>query len=486
MAGNVKFTRTDYKQLRKQWEVIEDCLDGEVRIKERVDLYLPRPNATDKTAGNILRYDNYIKRAVFYNVTRRTINGLVGLVFQREPEIELPSSMDTMEDNADGGGVNLVQIAKDTLFMSVAYGKCGILVDYPHADEPITIAMAKQQGIGPTLTAYHPKNIINWRDAVIGGKKKLTLVVLEESEMLTQLGDEFAMEFKPQYRVLRLTDGVYTQQVYTNDGANPGPVVTPTDANGNSFDEIPFFPIGSETNTMKPTSPPAYDLATINIAHYCNSADYEESIFTVGQPTLVLTGLTQEWVKDMFSEGVVEVGSRAAISMPVGGDAKMLQAEPNMIAKEGMEAKEAQMVALGARLVKNDTTEKTATQSTYDQSNADSTLINCAQNVNDGVNEALKFAARFTGASDGEIVFKLNTEFDLTKLTAEDIKNVIAAWQANAIVTSEMRHTLQRAGIATLDADEYEKELEDDMQRTLENTADMTVAQTPPPEPKVA
>lgn len=483
MAGNVKFQRPDYLQLRRQYDVIEDCLNGDVAIKAKRTIYLPQPNASDTSQPNQLRYQNYIMRAVFYNVTRRTINGLVGLVFQRAPEVELPSDMEILEDNADGGGVNLVQIAKDALFMSVAYGKCGILVDYPHADKPLTIAQVKAQGIGPTLTAYHPKNIINWRDIVVDGKKKLELVVLEESQMTMRENDEFGMEFKPQFRVLRLRDGVYTQQIYTNDGANAGPEITPVDANGRTFDEIPFFPIGSETNTLRPTSPPAYDLAVINIAHYGNSADYEESIFTVGQPTLVLTGLTQEWVKSMFSEGVVEVGSRAAVSMPVGGDAKLMQAEPNMIAKEGMEAKEAQMVALGARLVKNDTTEKTATQSTYDQTNADSTLVNCAQNVNDGINEALEFAARFTNSNAEEIVFKLNTEFDLTKLTAEDIKSTIAAWQANAIVTSEMRQILQRAGLATLDSDEYEKELDADMQRTLENTANMTEATTLPPAP---
>lgn len=479
MRGNVAFVRPDVLNLRKQWMEIEDCINGAIAVKYKTVEYLPMPNPSDQSEANKERYQDYLKRAVFYNVTRRTLTGLVGLVFQREPITELPTQLEGLIDNADGGGVNLTQIAKDCCFKGLAYGRTAILVDFPRADAPVSIAEAKKRGIQPSFVVYHPKNIINWRTFVDGGKKKLRLVVLAETEIVENPQDEFDMTTDIQYRVLRLTDGVYTQQLYRNNGTEPGEVFTPLDANGNPFDEIPFFPIGSETNTLDDVAPPAYDLATVNLAHYRNSADYEESCYIVGQPTLTIAGLTEQWVKSIFNNDPVEMGSRSAIALPEGAKAEILQAQPNSIVKEAMTAKEDQMVALGARLVQPKEGQRTATEARYDQANSDSVLATTAKNVGDGIKTALVFASKFMGADGSKLDFKLNTEFDLVNMSPEDISSLISSWTSNAIATSEMRERLKRGGIATLDYDEYRKEIEEDVGFAAENAKTMMEATTP-------
>ena len=58
-----------------------------------------------------------------------------------------------------------------------------------------------------------------------------------------------------------------------------------------------------------------YDLAVLNIAHYRNSADYEESCFVTGQPTVWASGLTEAWVEDVL-KGELRLGSFGGIPLP--------------------------------------------------------------------------------------------------------------------------------------------------------------------------
>jgi hypothetical protein len=61
--------------------------------------------------------------------------------------------------------------------------------------------------------------------------------------------------------------------------------VQPKRGDGEAWNYIPFTFVGSVNNDETPDLPPLYDLAVLNVAHYRNSADYEESCYMVGQPT---------------------------------------------------------------------------------------------------------------------------------------------------------------------------------------------------------
>ena len=189
-------------------------------------------------------------------------------------------------------------------------------------------------------------------------------------------------------------------------------------------------------------------MASINVAHYRNSADYEESCFIVGQPTPVLTGLTEEWVKDVL-KGTVAFGSRGGIPLPVGGDAKLLQATENTMIKEAMEAKERQMVALGAKLVEQKQVQRTAFEAKVEATSEGSTLSSTAKNVQAAYVWALKWCAKFVGVPDTAITFELNTDFDIARMTPEERAQAIKEWQGGAITFEEMRAVLRKSGTAT-------------------------------------
>lgn len=446
-ASSVK---DELRKVLPQYEIISDCVAGEIQVKFRRDKYLPRPNASDVSTENQARYAAYLTRAVFYNVTKRTLGGLVGQVFSRDPIIEVPKSLEPIIEDATGLGMGMIQLAKLAAGYVVSKGRSGIFIDYPDTGGEVTRAELLDGDIRPLFTVYQPERIINWRWVKRGGRHVLTLVVLQEDYVKSD--DGFIETLGKQYRVLRLdASNEFTVTLYRDDNTDPfGPVVKPTDPTGKPFNEIPFSFIGSENNEPTIDQAPLYDLSSLNIAHYRNSADYEESCYISGQPTPYFTGLTEQWVKGIL-KGEVQLGSRAAIPLPVGSTAGIIQAQPNSLPIEAMKHKETQMVALGAKLVDPKSVPRTATEATIDQSYETSTLSASADNVSDAMTFALKWGARFSGEDESKIQFTLNTEFDLIKLSANERASLIAEWQGQAITFAEMRANLRRAGIALVD-----------------------------------
>ena len=392
---NVAYVREDVIAARKVWTLIDDCTKGELRIKSQREKYLPKPEAELDPVQGELRYASYLQRAMFYNVTGRTLDGLVGQVFTKETEVEIPSPMDAYTNDIDGAGTSLDQQSKIVLQTTIAKGHGGLLSDFPTSGERgTTKADLESKRVRPRILAIGPEKIINWRVTPFGGESLLSLLVLEESKVVSD--DEFVFETEPRWRVYRLItigDNLAAEVSVWKES-------TPSDANykqgeayviesgpfllrkfDNTFVErVPFEFVGSTNNEPTIDKPPMLDLSTMNIAHYRNSADYEESLFLVGQPTLVISGLSQQWADDNIN-GKVILGSRSAIALPKDAKAEMLQAHPNIMPKEGMEHKEQQMKALGAKLIEPNFSKVTATEVLMEAASESSILTSTANNV---------------------------------------------------------------------------------------------------------
>lgn len=485
---NVSFARPELAKLLPLYYLIRDAIAGEPTIKAARTIYLPMPNAEDQSKENKARYEAYLKRAVFYNVARRTLFGLVGQVFMRDPVVKVPSLLNPLVANATGSGINLTQLAKKAVSLNLAYSRGGVFVDYPTTDGAgATIADLEAGKVRPTLYVYAPTEIINWRTIDRGAEEVLALVVIFETWCVQD--DGFEMKNSGQFRVLRLDEeGYYVHEIWREpqptkaDGTKipkgnfrQHEIFKPTDAQGNRLSEIPFMFFGSENNDSNPDNPNFYDLASLNLAHYRNSADYEESCFIVGQPTPVLTGLTEEWVTNVL-KGTVAFGSRGGIPLPAGADAKLLQAEPNTMLKEAMDSKERQMVALGARLVEQKEVQRTATEAELEAASEGSSLASATKNVSAAFEWALKWAARLVGQPDSGVKFELNTDFDIARMSPEEQAKLIDSWMKGAITFEEMRAPLKKAGIATEDDATAKAKIAKD---TAEAMALVTVENTP-------
>lgn len=505
----VGYTRPEVQIQLARWNVVRDCLAGQEVVKSKGPLYLPMPNKADTSQANQDRYAAYVDRAVFYNVTRRTLDGLVGQVFSRDPVVEMPDSMDLLKNDVDGAGVGLDQQAKKAMSGTTAFGRQGLLVDYPPTSGPASKADQDAGFVRPTITLYEPWEIINWRTVSVGARRIFSLVVISETYILDD--DGFESKSGLQYRVLRLvpparpegapedapvdwTQATYAVEIWRLDSVADGGTMggmpgapskgavqefsihlsyEPRDANGNLLTEIPFTFVGAMNNDPGVDHSPLYDLAVLNIAHYRNSADYEEACFITGQPTPVLSGLTKTWVDEVL-QGQVMLGSRAAVMLPQNGSATLLQASPNTMPKEAMETKEKQMVALGAKLVEHRQVQRTAQEARTDDASSSSILSSIAANVSEAYTVALKWCAMFMdanladddgdvdGGGDSEISYTLNRDFPAARMNAQDLQQLVATWQARGIAFSEFRNQLRSAGIATLDDEAAKEEIDSD------------------------
>jgi hypothetical protein len=476
----VSFTREEISSLLLQYYMIRDCIIGEAAIKgmmgtvsaadpasfngggtpftlnynlAQAKRYLPQPNPDDQSLANIARFNSYIQRAVYYNVTSRTLEGMVGQVFLIAPVVEVPEQLKKVIKNIDGQGLDLTQLAKRGVRAVASYGRAGLFVDYPERSTPASAAEIASGEVQPIVRFLEPWNVINWRSKKIGVKTVLSMVVIREVEDDDE-DEGFQITRVERYRVLKLDEdtGNYTVTMFENNGTS-GDDIIPLDSKGAPFKEIPFMFVGAENNDFAVDKPPLFDLAVMNIAHYRNSADYEESSYQVGQPTPVATGLTEDWVKNVL-KGKILLGSRAAVLLPVGADAKLLQAAPNTIPSEAMKHKEDQMVAIGAKLVMQKRVQKTATEAIVDSSSEGSVLSNVSVNVSQGLTWALQFACRFLGAEPTKVSVKLNTDFELNRMTFDDASKLVAMWQKGGLAFVEMRSGLRKAGMATLPDDE--------------------------------
>src|SRR5687767_13991820 len=77
----------EYEEMLPVWTRARDVLAGEDAVKNAVEKYLPRLEATSDT-----EYSAYKARAAFFNATARTADGYVGLIFRRVPFIKLPDA----------------------------------------------------------------------------------------------------------------------------------------------------------------------------------------------------------------------------------------------------------------------------------------------------------------------------------------------------------------------------------------------------------
>lgn len=477
---NVAFIRTEVTRLLGQYELIRDCLSGEVAVKEGGPKYLPKPDPEDKSEANKKRYLAYLVRAVFYNVARRTHMGLVGQIFMRPPEVEAPEVLAEVLKDATGAGVSFDQLAKRLCATTLAYARAGLFVDYPDTGGGVSREDITTGKYRPTVTLFGPQEVINWRVISDGAKELLALVVI--AEVYPFADDGFELKQGGRLRVLRLDEkGEYVQTIWelptpeevTNGVYKPKKgnwfikqTYKPTGFDGKPLREIPFSFVGSENNDSNPDNPPFYDICSLNIAHYRNSADYEEACYMTGQPTLVMNGLTDQWVDDHI-KGKVRLGSRGGIPLGRDMDAKLIQATESTMLKEAIDGKEAQMIALGAKLVEPKSVQRTAFETKVDVSSANSTLVNVSLNATTALEWALKSCLIFVKSSSSEIKYKLNTDFDVAKLTPEERKQVVSEWKDGAISWQEMRNGLRAAGSATEDDAKVKAEIEAAQEKEL-------------------
>ena len=462
--GGVTYMRDDYARAVPEWDLVGDVCDGQRAVKGKKAAYLPIPNPTDNSPENAARYAQYLDRAVFYGATGRTLQGLVGAAFRKAPQFNVPTGLEYMGKDADGSGVSIYQQSQSCLAGVLQFGRMFLFADYPQRGEGEQTSRAQQAAglIRASLVTAKAKNVINWRTVQVGGVHRIGLVVIEEC--YTEISEDgFSVESKTQYRVLKLEGGFYKVEIWRAPDKGSFGIWSeyfPRDGAGRNWEYIPGTFVGAENNDTKIDRAPLADLAHLNIAHYRNSADYEDSAFMVGQPQPWVSGLTEQW-RDWLCEKKFYVGSRSMLPVPTDGAFGFAQVEPNTMVKEAMDQKERQMVALGARLIQPGSAVKTATEVQSDNEAEHSVLSLAAENVSEAYTMALQWAARFENVDD-DVEYSLNQEFVEARLDAQLLTALITGWQAGRLPSSDLWTQLRKYGV--IDADKTDEEIREELE----------------------
>lgn len=454
---SVTFVRPEVQAKRASWKLVRDAVAGSEAVK--AGGYIIPVNPHDDSTANRKRNEARVQGAFYFNATGRTLPALVGIAFGKWPEVSLPPGLEYLLRDVDGSGVGLINQSQATVSDVLQTGRAGLLVDYPQSGGATSKAAAETLALRPTIALYAAESIINWRTQRVGARNLLTLVVLQET--YEEWGD-FELETKTQYRVLRLAEGRYVQEVWREVRNGQWAVVEsyePRDGAGQPWREIPFTFVGATNNDATPDQSPLYDLADANIAHFRNSADHEEALFFAGQAQYWVSGATQEWVETLQESGAY-VGSRAIMPVPEGGQMGLVQAQAVSALADEMRHKVELMAQLGARLIAPGQAARTATEAAADDKTSNSVLSIVCDNVSDAYRTALRWVARFANVG-GEVDFTISTEFSGVQFDAAQMAQVLAAVQAGRMPESDFWTYMRSIGLIAADKsdDEVREEL---------------------------
>lgn len=432
----------EYQASAAKWKRCRDAIEGQAAVHKMGEVYLPR--LTDQPQ---LAYEAYLKRAVYFNASGRTLDGLSGMVFRKPPVLTVPEAIKEMLKDVDLRGSSFQAFAEQCIEEVIAVGRCGILVDFPRAAEgQRTIQQAEAEGLRPYVALYQAEAIINWKAERIAGRVMLSMVVLCEQQEKPQ--DDFASTSEQRFRVLRLRDGQYVQEIWARpmQGANwqLSETITPL-RNGAPLNFIPFAFCAPVEGGFTVQKPPLLDLVEVNLSHYRTTADLEHGAHFTGLPTAVVSGYTPENPAEKLY-----VGSTTAWVFP-NADAKasFLEFTGKGLGalRELKQDKEGQMAALGARMLAPEkrAVEAAETASIH-RAGESSVLAALASAVARSLEHALTWFAEWAKAA-GEIKVELNTDYFPTPMTAQDLAALVSAWQAGALSKETLFWNLKQGEI---------------------------------------
>jgi len=439
----VNTVHSKYAANTKKWKRFRDAAAGEDAVKAAAEAYLPRLS----TAMTDREYNAYRQRALYYNATGRTVDGLTGLVFRKDPSIEARPIEDLLDD-VTLSGLSFRELAEKAVEEVITVARGGILVDYPAVEEEnreLYIAEIEQRGDRPYATYYDAEQITNWETGRVGNRTTLTMVVLKET-YLVQGDDEFKREPGEQYRVLDLTEDGYRQRVFRkDDGGNwvSGGDIWPT-MQGRRLTEIPFEFLGPREGSTEVQKSPIEDLVSVNLSHYRSMADLENGRHWCGSPTPVFIG---SFISDDGDEvAEVQLGRETGIHMDQESDAKFLE-----FTGGGLEAlenaakqKEEMMAVLGARILAQDKRMAEAAETAQiHRAGESATLASVARAVSKSLTRVLELLRDWQGAS-GEVSVELNSDFMPTAMDAQTLQALMKAWQSGGIAYSDFLHALKQ------------------------------------------
>ncbi len=397
-----------------EWDKCKDCYIGEGAIKEKTTKYLPKLERHDDTTEGKARYADYLSRATFFGVVSTVVTGRVGQVMRIPLQTEFAPLLQEWSATLMRDKSSLTELTKRVLTEVITTGRVGLFLDRP------------ETGGDPYVVLYKAQDITNWETV----DDRLVRVVLKENTIaLRERGeDKMVQVIEPRYRELRINpeNGLYEVAIHVlkNGKYVEAEILEPRNS-GQGIDYIPFQFINADSTSPDTSKPPLLDLANLNLAHYRNSADYEQLLHRVGVAAT------------FYSAGITEDESNEPNNLSVGPDVRWVSSNPNAkfgilefsgssaTAMETAMLEKMQMMAtIGGQLVQRhrkqvETAETARLRSASENSQLD-TMVNT---VEIGLLQLLTMSAKWLNVSEG-ITLLMNRDYLDDRWSPEELKAV--------------------------------------------------------------
>ena len=412
-----------WRNMQSHWGLIEDLVEGTSKIRGKARIYLKQePREEDES------YDVRLSRSVCPPYYLRMERMLAGMLTRKPVRLsDVPDNIEEELFDVDLEGNNLTNFVYNISRLCIRYGHVGVLVDAP------------AEGGRPYWIPYTPRDIIGWRTEIQNGLRKLTQLRL--TERIVKPKGIYGEETIEQIRVLE--PGTFSIFQRNDDGD-----FKKVDEGTTSLDFIPFSVAYSNKVGIYESRPPLEDIAELNIKSYQIQSDYENQLHISAVPMLAFYG---------FPAAAEEVaaGPNEALSLPEGSSASYIEPNGNSFTaqEKRIDKLEYQINELGlAAILGQKMSAETAQSKRIDRSQGDSTMMVLSQQIQDLLDNCLKFHAAYEKQNIAGTTF-VNRDFVDTSLEPNQIDALLKIYAAGVIDQEELLKKLVEGEVLSEDID---------------------------------
>ena len=417
--------------MEPHWGLIETLLGGTYKIRKGHRKYLPQePREQD------ISYDARLLRSVLAPYYVRLERMLAGMLTRKPVRLDdVPDVIREQLFDVDLQGNDLQTWLFAASRICIRYGHVGVLVDAPAAG----------QNGRPYWVTYTPREILGFRTELKDGKQELTQLRLAEKIVVPDgLYGEKQVE---QVRVL--TPGAF--EIHQKDQKGDFVIV---DEGTTSLSEIPFSVAYSNRMGVLESLPPLADIAELNLQHYQVQSDLSNQLHISAVPMLALFGFPA-------AAEEISAGPGEAMALPEGSDARYIEPAGNSYEAQfkQLDRIAEQINALGlASILGSKLSAETAEAKRIDRSQGDSTMMVVAQQMQDLIDNCLRFHAEYMQERTAGSSL-VNRDFMGIRLDPQEIQALLQLYTAGTITQETLLLQLE-AGEVLGDDFDVEQEIE--------------------------
>jgi hypothetical protein len=386
--------------MQPDWSLIDALLGGTRTMRAAGKTYMPRFGLEDEQD-----YSARLNTSTLFPAYEQTIKEMVGRVFAEQIELgdDVPAWIkNEVWPDVDRQGINGHAWARGWFAEALGYSMSHVFVDAPPATGIRTKADQAAAGIRPYLIRIKTDRILGWQ---VGDDGQLSQVRITWSRVTP--GD-FGPIVTPQIRVYDRVDGKVLVRVFEEREASGKKEWVLVETITIDLPIIPLVTCYTKRVDMLEGVPPLLGLAYLNVKHW-NHQSATDSLNVLTQlPLLVATGLNEETT-------TIAAGAKTAIKLPMGCTLAFVEHSGKAVesGRTSLKDLEAQMKAIGAKLVEPGEGTKTATQASEEASSSNSPLGAMVEDLQDALEQVLYVIGLYRNeATGGSVEVKANLDPD--------------------------------------------------------------------------